>query len=145
MLKRIASLLFSCASTPALAGNLHLLEPKDVYLEYYKYTSMHDPYLYPIDREIYQGASFNTDFNIIRYKDFLIYWKNNLHFDQSRVSGHIKHAGWQYEIGLPLLMAKDSTKIELFKQHHSRHVLEETRSTHFPVYDRYGVRFRLYP
>lgn len=145
MVAKIAFIASMLVSQVALANKLYLLEPRDIYIETYKYSSMRDPYLYPIDKELEYGMSFNTDLTIARYGDFQLYWKNNLHFDQSSYSGHIKHAGWQYELGLPIFFNKKAPKIELFKQHHSRHVLEETRTTLFPVYDRYGLRFSIYP
>lgn len=145
MKTKIVLMLSMFFSLPALAKQFYLLEPKDIYIETYRYTSMRDPYLYPIDKELKYGMSFNTDLMIARYGNFQLYWKNNLHFDQSSETGHIKHAGWQYELGLPILTRSGVPKIELFKQHHSRHLLEETRTTLFPVYDRYGVRFNIYP
>lgn len=145
VVKFIATIALCFNATKALAKELYILEPRDIYIETYKYTSMRDPYLYPIDKELEYGMSFNTNLTIARYGGFQLYWKNNLHFDQSSYSGHIKHAGWQYELGLPLFFKKKVPKIELFKQHHSRHLLEETRTTLFPVYDRYGLRFSMYP
>lgn len=145
MVKNIFISYFLFNSTVAVARELILLEPKDVSIEALQYQSMHDPYLSPIDKDIAYGAAFNTDLNVFRYGDIAFYWTNKLHFDQSKTNGHIKHAGWQYEFGIPLWVDKGSSKIELFQQHHSRHVLEETRADHFPVYDRIGIRIRLLP
>jgi hypothetical protein len=132
-------------SLSASAYEFKLLEPRDVSVEAYKYESINDPYLNPIDKLLTYGGAFNVDATVIRYGKFSIYWLNKLHFDQANPSGHIKHAGWQYEFGMPLYVDKGLPRVELFKQHHSRHVLEETRSIHFPVYDRFGIRLRLYP
>lgn len=145
MVRSILAAALMASAVKAEARDLYLLEPKDIYIDAFKYESMHDPYLAPIDKDLLYGAAFNTDFNVFRYKKVALYWKNRLHFDQAGSSGHIKHAGWEYELGLPLWIDKGKPKIELFKQHHSRHVLEEVRDAHFPVYDRFGVRIRLLP
>lgn len=133
------------AWTPKNAPDRHygLLEPKYVAVDIYRYEDIYDPYLAPLDRELRYGSNWTLNLNIFRFNDRTIYWNNRLHFDQSRSSGHIKHAGWEYEIGGDLLTEGDLPKIQLFKHHHSRHVLEETRETHFPVYDYYGFRFIL--
>lgn len=145
MIRKLALLLTSSLSTTATCAELRLLEPKDVYIDAYQNDTVHDPYLYPLDQRLGYGGAFNVDTNVIRYGKFSLYWLNKLHFDQDRVTGHIKHAGWQYELGIPLWMDKGTPRIELFRQHHSRHLLEETRSVHFPVYDRTGIRLRIYP
>lgn len=145
MVRSMLTVAMALMAARAEARDLHLLEPKDVYIDAFKYQSIHDPYLAPIDRDLAYGAAFNTDFNLFRYGNIALHWKNRLHFDQAGSSGHIKHAGWEYELGLPLWVDKGKPKIELFKQHHSRHILEEVRDAHFPVYDRVGVRIRLLP
>jgi hypothetical protein len=47
--------------------------------------------------------------------------------------------GWEYMLGLDLFKYNCSG-VQFIKQHHSRHILEEERNTHFPVYDRIGIR-----
>lgn len=121
-------------------GRVGLLEPQEMYMDVYKYDSLHDPYLYPVDNELYWGANFKTKFNVVRYKGFAFYADSLLHFDQSEVSGQVKHAGWQYELGVNVARV-GLGGIDIFRQHHSRHILEGTRERHFPVYDRTGVRF----
>lgn len=133
------------AETYNVRGNWRILAPTDVHLDTYKNQHVHDPYLAPADQNLGYGANFNLDFDILKYKGLGLYWKNLLHFDQSLSSGQVKHAGWQYEIGATVYQVRGVPKIELFKQHHSRHILEEPREEHFPVYDRYGIRFRIYP
>jgi hypothetical protein len=145
MVKAALTAVLAISAIEAHAKALYLLEPKDVYIDAFKYQSLHDPYLAPIDKDLLYGAAFNTDFNVFRYGNIALHWKNRLHFDQAGPSGHIKHAGWEYELGLPLWIDKGKSKIELFKQHHSRHVLEEVRDAHFPVYDQIGLRIRLLP
>ena len=139
----VGSLLAS--STYASPQKFKLLEPRDVYIDLYENETVHDPYVAPIDKYLKYGATFNLDFTVIRYDDLSLFWLNKLHFDQASNSGHIKHAGWQYEIGAPIYQDDKGSRIELFKQHHSRHVLEEERNVHFPVYDRIGIRLRMIP
>lgn len=141
LLIAIASIL----ATKASGQNWRLLDPKDVYIDAYKNETVHDPYIAPIDKELRYGSNFNMDLDVVKYKGIGLYWNNLLHFDQSSTSGHIKHAGWQYELGLTVLQEDNIDRVQIFRQHHSRHILEETRKAHFPVYDRFGVRFRIYP
>lgn len=145
MVKSTVSAILALMSSAAHGAEFKLLEPRDVFIDVYKNETVHDPYLYPIDRTLGYGSTFNVDTNVVRYGKFSIFWLNKLHFDQSNANGHIKHAGWQYEVGMPLWIDRGVSRIELFKQHHSRHLLEETRSIHFPVYDRFGVRLRILP
>lgn len=135
----------SVANAKPYDGKLRLLEPRDVYIDTYQNEVVHDPYLSPIDKYLKYGATFNVDVTVFRYDALSVFWLNKLHFDQASNSGHIKHAGWQYEIGVPVFEDDRGSRVELFKQHHSRHLLEEERGVHFPVYDRFGVRLRLYP
>ncbi len=136
-----------CSETAlATTREWHLLEPRDVYIDTYRNEVVHDPYIYPEDQYLTYGSTFNIDANLLKWGPYGLYWLNQLHFDQSGQDGRIKHAGWQYELGLTVWVDKyDNPRIELFKQHHSRHVLDEYREEHFPVYDRVGVRFRLIP
>jgi len=129
------------------AEELHLLEPTDVYTDLYKYRADHDAYLSPIDTDISQGASFNISMNLLRWNHYALHWKNNLYFDQSRVTQQIVHAGYHYELGINLVndSKTNAPRIELFKEHNSEHVMDSPRPVHFPVYDRYGVRLRIYP
>jgi hypothetical protein len=143
MLKRILSAVIYLFSASALANEYHLLEPTTSYIEAYKNHKVHDPYLDPIDKELTLGGNFNLSLNLIRYQDYKLYWNNILHFDQSGHTGHVKHAGWQFEVGSTLFKTRTDSSLDVFWQHHSRHILEETREQHFPVYDRYGVRLNL--
>lgn len=146
MLKTIGLVgMLTASAVHASTQKLRLLEPRDVYIDVYQNEVVHDPYLVPIDRHLNYGATFNLDLIVFKYESLSLYWLNQLHFDQAANSGHIKHAGWKYEMGVPIFEDEKGSRIELFKQHHSRHLLEEERDVHFPVYDRFGIRLRLYP
>lgn len=131
-------------ATNAYGQQWRLLEPTDVFIDAYEYEAIHDPYLKPEDEKLKYGANFNLDLDVLKYKGYGLHWRNLLHFDQSAQSGQVKHAGWQYEVGATVWTDKRGCpKIQAGRQHHSKHILEDTRDTHFPVYDRYFVRFNI--
>ena len=71
-----------------------------------------------------------------------LYWDNNLHTEAVR-SGTVKTVGWHWIMGVRL-----TKMIDLFQEHHSRHVVEEYRATKngrntFPVEDSYGIRITI--
>lgn len=130
----------------AKAYDLQVLEMKRVSVEGYKYQEIHDPYIAPDDKTLTYGGQFSTDFYFLKWgKNAGFYWNNDLGFDQNGANGHIAHVGWHYEMGLTLWEKNDVSKVEIFKEHYSRHVVDEARQSHFPVMDRYGLRFNLYP
>jgi hypothetical protein len=141
-MKNLVFLLTFLFSTPCFA-QWHLLEPRDVYIDTYHNDVVHDSYLAPDDATLGYGASFNTNFDVIKYNGYGLYWDNNLHFDQDD-TGQVRAAGWQYSLNLVIFRMDDKTKLEVFKQHHSQHIMDRTRPEHFPVYDRYGVRFVIF-
>jgi hypothetical protein len=105
-------------------------------MEMQKYQRLNNPYLYPTDADIAHGGSFYMDWLWLKIGNFSLYSQNTLHFLQSGVTGRVIYGGWQYEQGLSL-----GKSLELFKYHHSQHIMEDTRPTHFPNEDYYGVRF----
>lgn len=132
-------------TTYARAEGWRLLAPNDIHIDAYRNETVHDPYLDPVDADLGYGAGFNLDLDMAKYNGYGLYWNNLLHFDQSDRTGQIKAAGWQYEVGATIWQEEGKDRIQIFKQHHSQHILEESRSVHFPVYDRYGIRLRIYP
>jgi hypothetical protein len=136
-----ALIIMMLLSTPAVAQEWRLLEPKEVAIEAYQYRGIRDTYLAPTDKELDIGGHFIVDADLIRRGGYGLWMENRLHFDQSGRTGHIKHAGWYYRFMLTLYAtAEGEEKVSLFHEHHSRHILEETRDTPFPVYDKYGIR-----
>jgi len=122
---------------------LSILAPTYMAVEAYETEHLHDPYLDPIDAEMKYGGNFLLDFNFVEYGYNNIYSKNLLHFDQSEESGQIKHAGWNYQLGATV-WGNGTQAIAIERQHHSRHILEDTRPMHFPVYDRNVLKFVLF-
>lgn len=134
------------STTAQARHDYYLLEPTDVYTDLYKYQDDHDPYIAPNDKDMAQGAAFNVNMNLVRWRDYKLHWNNNLFFDQSGVTQQIIHAGYHYELGLNIYNDwAGFPRVELFKEHQSEHVMDADRPYHFPVYDRYGVRLRIYP
>lgn len=146
-MKKLLALL-SLVSHAAIAAEYKLIEPRDVYIDIYEYGGVYDSYLSPLDRKISHGANFVTNFDILKVNGWGLYSLNKLHFDGSNSTGRIVHGGWEYEQGLTLfpIKGKEYGKVEVFWQHHSRHVFDHERpDEHFPLYDRYGVRLRVWP
>jgi hypothetical protein len=147
-MKKRLSVLALAVSAPAIAGEWRLLTPRDVYIDAYRNQTVHDPYLDPVDASLGYGSTFSVDTDILKYKYWGIYSFNKLHFDQNKDTGKIVHGGWEYEVGMSLFPSKIDPKrgqVEVFQQHHSRHIFEDYREEHFPVYDRYGIRLRIWP
>lgn len=134
-------LVFLCFSTTAF-GQWRLLEPREVYIDVYENSVVNDPYLAPVDSKLTNGASFVTNFSILEYGKTQLYSENTLHFDQT-ISGKVKHAGWMYGLYLRPWSWNHSA-VELFQQHHSRHLFDESRPVHFPNYTRYGIRLTIF-
>lgn len=131
---------------PYESSGLRFFQPNTVSVEGWKDATVHDPYLYPIDKTLTYGGAFTTNFDLITYKGLGIYMNNNLHFDEG-LDQHIVSAGWQYEVGATIAKWNDGHQaIQIFHQHHSQHELDDVSISgdHYPVYDRSGVRIILY-
>lgn len=135
--------LLSFFSTAAFSNDYHIMDLNKAFVDYYKNNDIHDPYLEPADSTLTTGASFNTNFDVFKYEGYGLYWDNNLHFDQD-TTGQVRAAGWQYSLNLVFFQVDGKSKLELFRQHHSQHILDRSRPEHFPVYDRTGIRVILY-
>jgi hypothetical protein len=121
------------------ATPLELFPDHHSYIDLYKNEHVYDTYLYPLDSGLSYGAAFHNDFTFIKFGKYSTFVNSNVHFDQHKDTGHIKHGGWEYLLGLSLI----PDKVELIKYHHSQHVLEETRPGHFPVTDFVGIRIHI--
>lgn len=145
-MKMFAVVVAALVSTTASAEEWRILKPDDVHMDAYKYEDLYDPYISPIDKDITYGGLFNIDFSVVKYRGYGLYMKNQLHFDESGRDGRIKRGGWQYELGVVVWTNNiGQPKVSVFKDHHSQHIFEDTRETHFPVQDRYGIRLQIYP
>ncbi len=89
------------------------------------------------DRELGKGLGLTMNLDIFQYA----YFNNLIHgtTDENRLGGNgqFRAVGWQYEVGLRLMK---SLPIDIYKAHHSQHVLDTTTPDHFPVHDSVGFR-----
>jgi len=88
-----------------------------------------------------------AEFDLRMFNDW-VFWRNEIHGEG--VDAKFVTMGWHYEIGIDLGM------VELFWEHHSKHVLDseqpdywsdrlgDWRQHKFPVEDSYGIRLNFY-
>ena len=131
--------LFLCLfiSTNVTAKEYRLLEVEHFDMGYQEFKNQRDPYV-PDTTNMKYRASTNFRLGLAR----TLYWDNNLHTEAVR-SGTVKTVGWHWIMGVRL-----TKMIDLFQEHHSRHVVEEYRATKngrntFPVEDSYGIRITI--
>lgn len=139
----IVALLLTEGTASAYEYGLQILDPRMVSIETWHNDKVRDPYIAPQDKSLSYGAAFNINMDVIRYYDLRLYMDNKLHLDQDGDTGKVAHAGWQYEVGTDLWKGRDGGAVQLFRYHHSRHVLDQTRTDQFPVVDTTGLRFIL--
>jgi hypothetical protein len=125
------------------ADEVRFLVPQYVSMELHKIDRVNDPYLYPRDKELAYGGAFNTNFNLVEYKDSYVFSNNRLSFEQSEITGKIVHGGWRYGLGVGYNITANQT-IELGKFHYSYHIFEEAREIHFPTYDSVYLNLVIY-
>lgn len=128
-----------------LGDNIANASPLNIdYLDFEasKFEANRDPYTPNTAPDYYtHRAALNFTMSIFGN----LYWAHNLHTET--VPGGVKTVGWEWDLGLHL-----TSYIDLFKHHHSRHVVEEESdvrwkdsSGRFPVEDSYGVRLIFVP
>lgn len=140
----LIALLFS-STAHAYEYGWSVMRPTLIQIDTFQNERVHDPYIYPRDKELGYGANFKVDMDILKYYDLRLFMLNDLHFNQSDLTGKIIDVGWQYSLGVPLYSRSDGTGIQLIKYHHSRHIVDEPREDmHFPSVDTIGLRFILY-
>src|SRR5690349_5709266 len=88
-------------------------------VKYQEFQHNRDPYAPEYDGRWAYRASANFRLNL--FESF--YWDNNVHTEAIQ-SGTVKTVGWHWEAGLRI-----SESIDIFHEHHSRHVMEEDRPT----------------
>jgi hypothetical protein len=140
----MTSIMVPASSAWAEGGSsFRLMEPSEVYIDAYQIDEMHDSYLAPIDQELKLGAAFVVDVDVLRYGHYGLWMNNKVHFDQSETTGHIRHGGWEFELGLTLIATEQKPLLSVIRLHHSRHLMEGSREEHFPVYDMTGIRLHI--
>lgn len=74
----------------------------------------------------------NLYWNVSIFKEF--FWDNNV--EMYSTDSKVLSVGWQFYMGVRV-----TDWLDIVKDHHSRHVMEEERPSHsFPVEDSYGFR-----
>jgi len=139
MQKLLLLLTFFATSTFAQEKqyNYRLLDVEYFDMRYQQFDHNRDPYAPEYDGKWAYRAAADFRLNFMES----IYWDNTLHTEALR-SGPVKTVGWRWELGLRL-----SNNIDLFHEHHSRHIMEEDRDSRngsnvFPVEDSYGLRIK---
>jgi hypothetical protein len=130
----------------AAAAELHLLEPTKLTLEGYQVPNNRDEYLRINDcgstkyvesnAECWRyGAAVNFDLDFVRYDEWALYWRNNVHMAATQCC--VRHVGWEFEWGV-----EASRHMDVFYHHHSQHLLDGDRpARRYPLINEYGVRF----
>lgn len=134
---KLLLVLIMLITNTARAGEYRLLSLEQFDLSYQEFKINRDPYVPDTSHWKYRAS---TTFRI-GIADTL-YWHNNLH-TEAVANGTVKTVGWHWIVGLRV-----SKYIDLFAEHHSRHVMEEYRPTRdgrntFPVEDSIGIRFKI--
>lgn len=123
-----------------------LIELEQFSLSFTKFGCNRDHQTPDLDCYEYRGR-VATEFDLRLFNDWL-YWNNRVHGEGTEAK--FETMGWHYELGL------DLGKIQLFWEHHSRHVLDREqpyywderrdtwRQVKYPVEDSYGVRLIFY-
>ena len=120
------------------ADEVHFLVPQYVSMELHQISRINDPYMAPVDRELKYGGAFVTNFHLVEYGNLSLFSNNRLEFEQSKVSGHIRHAGWRYGLGTTYQLSEHQA-VSIAKAHYSYHIFEGEREAHFPTWDSFYV------
>ncbi len=135
---RYLVLMLALLAPAAYAGEYHVLNLEYYDFTYQKFKANRDPYTPDVDNYADRAS---TNFRIGLLNN-LMYWDNQVH-TETVDTGSVKTVGWHWVLGLRV-----TSQIDLFSEHHSRHVMEEYRPTKnghntFPVEDSYGIKIKL--
>jgi hypothetical protein len=114
--------------------NCSLLSLDHFSLTYQEFDNRRDAYVPSIENWKYR-ATANFDLSLLGF----LYWDNKVH-TEGIDSGAVKTVGWHWFTG-----ARLTGWLDLFKEHHSYHVMEEQAPEdigRFPVEDSIGIRVR---
>lgn len=148
MNKLFITLLLLFLSDIALGKEIFVLELDSLDIKYRKHVNYRDSY-FPeyetIDNECTKstecmkfGANALFNINVIRINNYNLFWRNDIMMDST--NKQVRHVGWDYEVGLPLV----PDKIEMYYHHESRHILEQANHARFPLRDEYVINFNIY-
>ena len=137
----LTSLLAFGSCSPAYAWSVLQLDA--VSMEGWRTLMLRDPYMPQFDsngegEHWTNGAALNFDLSLIELdKHRKIYWNNRVNLDGT--NSQVRHVAWFWDIGISL-----GPKLDLFYMHESRHVMEDTGDTRFPLRDQIGFRFNFF-
>lgn len=135
------ALLLLALTTPALSANYRLVDLEKLEFNYAQLTpNTRDPYLPEDTGKWKERTSLKFRMGLLNQK---LYWDNNVHGETVN-TGIFRSVGWQWELGLRI-----TDKLVLYRDHHSRHVMEKippkrfNAGSQFPVEDSYGIKLIL--
>jgi hypothetical protein len=105
-----------------------LVDVNRLSLEHKQYQINHDPYFPGMEKNWTTKTDLYWDVRLWR-----IFWDNDLHMGMDK--SQVRTVGWKFIMGIHV-----TDWLDIVKDHHSRHVLEDRRDGHFPVEDSYGFR-----
>ncbi len=139
-------LAFFMVSFTANAQEWKLLDVDSMNIEVARFKCNREPMTPQYNCADYTGR-VSANFNL-RVAE-VAYWDNNVHTEA--IESTVKTVGWQYELGLHI-----TKSIDLYWEHHSRHIMEGEQPLHvnertgvvgrdrFSLEDSFGVRFIFY-
>lgn len=157
----IMLLCLLCHKAQAQEQQFHLLELDKLSMEYRQVRNYRDAYFPQYETiegecvalnsdgsnsvECFKyGANMLFDLDLIKYGKYGMFWRNDIQMDAT--NRQVRHVGWKWELGFPLLFDKDRTALEVFTRHHSRHLLDSDPQVDqkYPLRDEYVVRLNFY-
>lgn len=129
------------ALTLLLASNIQAAEYiklKEFSLQTGRLDDNRDPYFKLVDHEQWKGfVANNFNLDLVRADGWSLYWHNQVHTEGTE--SQLRSVGWRWEAGVNL-----GDKLEIFHEHHSRHLMDVTGETRFPLYNAYGIKIIMY-
>lgn len=134
-------------SLKGTAGEIKLLEIDSFSIQYRKHVNYRDEFFHDletINNECTKssecmkfGANALFDLTALRYKDYHLFWRNDVAMDAT--NRQVRHVSWDWEAGFNIL---PKNQVEVFHHHESRHMLDDSSSVKkFPLRDEYVVKF----
>jgi|LakMenEpi03Aug12_release.lakeMendotaPanAssembly.Ray.scaffolds.fasta_scaffold30464_19 hypothetical protein len=121
-------------------SNFRLLQLEKFDIKYAQFKAYsRDPYAPQYTGYWKDRAAIEWRINVLKS----LYWDNNMHLETIDAKT-VKTVGWHWELGLRL-----HKKLQIFHEHHSRHILDEpglelyNGKNQFPVEDSFGIRIKL--
>ncbi len=128
----------------AQGDELHIMSLRDFDLDYSSIRNHRDSYLQYDDcykdtgNECFRyGIATDFTIDLVGQGNYGLYWGNRVH--SAATNAQMREIGWMYELGLQL-----GPDVQIYADHHSRHVLDADRPERFPLDNFYGIRVTFY-